>query len=60
MLGRVGVYLEMIKVAHTVFALPFALMGAFLAARGIPSSGCFARYRGPKAQRGVPRSGLFR
>ncbi len=37
MLGRVGVYLEMIKVAHTVFALPFALMGAFLAAGGLPS-----------------------
>ncbi|MGA7104374.1 MAG: UbiA-like polyprenyltransferase [Candidatus Deferrimicrobiaceae bacterium] len=37
MLGRVGVYLEMIKVAHTVFALPFALMGAFLAAHGAPS-----------------------
>jgi 4-hydroxybenzoate polyprenyltransferase len=37
MLGRIGVYLEMIKVAHTVFALPFALMGAFLAARGAPS-----------------------
>ena len=38
MLGRVGVYLEMIKVAHTVFALPFALMGAFLAAGGFPSA----------------------
>ncbi|UCD46418.1 MAG: UbiA family prenyltransferase [Deltaproteobacteria bacterium] len=37
MLGRVAVYLEMIKVAHTVFALPFALMGAFLAAGGAPS-----------------------
>ena len=37
MLGRVTVYLEMIKVAHTVFALPFALMGAFLAERGVPS-----------------------
>jgi 4-hydroxybenzoate polyprenyltransferase len=36
MLGRIGVYLEMIKVAHTVFALPFALMGAFLAAGGMP------------------------
>jgi len=36
MLGRTGVYLEMIKVAHTVFALPFALMGAFLAAGGFP------------------------
>lgn len=33
---RIGVYLEMIKVAHTVFALPFALMGAFLAAGGVP------------------------
>ena len=29
--------LEMIKFKHTVFALPFALMGAFLAVRGIPS-----------------------
>ncbi|HEU5360012.1 MAG TPA: UbiA-like polyprenyltransferase [Candidatus Deferrimicrobiaceae bacterium] len=37
MLGRVGVYLEMVKVAHTVFALPFALIGAFLAAGGLPS-----------------------
>jgi 4-hydroxybenzoate polyprenyltransferase len=36
MFGRIGVYLEMIKVAHTVFALPFALMGAFLAAGGMP------------------------
>jgi 4-hydroxybenzoate polyprenyltransferase len=37
MLGRIGVYLDMIKVAHTVFALPFALMGAFLAAGGMPA-----------------------
>jgi 4-hydroxybenzoate polyprenyltransferase len=37
MLGRIGVYLEMVKVAHTVFALPFALMGAFLAAGGMPA-----------------------
>ena len=37
MFGRVGMYLEMVKVAHTVFALPFALMGAFLAAGGMPS-----------------------
>ncbi len=29
--------LEMIKFKHTVFAMPFALMGAFLAARGVPS-----------------------
>ena len=29
--------LEMIKIEHTFFALPFALLGAVLAARGIPS-----------------------
>jgi 4-hydroxybenzoate polyprenyltransferase len=29
--------LEMIKWEHSIFALPFALCGAFLAARGIPS-----------------------
>jgi 4-hydroxybenzoate polyprenyltransferase len=28
--------LEMIKIEHTLFALPFALLGAILAARGIP------------------------
>ena len=32
-----GATLEMIKVEHSVFALPFALMGALLAARGWPS-----------------------
>lgn len=36
MLGRIRIFLEMIKFSHTIFALPFALMGAFLAARGIP------------------------
>jgi 4-hydroxybenzoate polyprenyltransferase len=30
--------LEMIKIEHTLFALPFAFLGAMLAARGIPSS----------------------
>ena len=30
--------LEMIKVEHTLFALPFAFLGAVLAARGIPSA----------------------
>src|SRR5579885_2895639 len=30
--------LEMIKIEHSVFALPFALMGALLAARGMPSA----------------------
>ena len=29
--------LEMIKIEHTLFALPFALLGALLAARGLPS-----------------------
>jgi len=31
------VFLEMIKFSHTVFALPFALAGALLAARGMPA-----------------------
>jgi len=30
--------LEMIKIEHTLFALPFALLGAVLAARGLPTS----------------------
>src|SRR2546426_1725960 len=30
--------LEMIKIEHTVFALPFAFLGAVLAARGIPTA----------------------
>jgi 4-hydroxybenzoate polyprenyltransferase len=36
-LRQLGVTLEMIQFEHTVFALPFALMGAVLAKRGIPS-----------------------
>ncbi|MGH7360720.1 MAG: UbiA family prenyltransferase, partial [Candidatus Methylomirabilales bacterium] len=36
LLARIRLFLEMIKFSHTVFALPFALMGAILAARGIP------------------------
>jgi 4-hydroxybenzoate polyprenyltransferase len=28
--------LEMVKIEHTIFALPFAFLGAFLAARGVP------------------------
>ncbi|MCL2103228.1 MAG: putative 4-hydroxybenzoate polyprenyltransferase [Syntrophorhabdaceae bacterium] len=31
MLRRIGVYFKMIEAAHTVFALPFALVGMFLA-----------------------------
>ena len=36
MFAKLRVYLEMIRFAHTVFALPFAFMGAILAAGGIP------------------------
>ena len=38
---KTSVLLEMIKFKHTVFALPFALMGAFLAGRGVPSFSVF-------------------
>ena len=30
--------LEMIKIEHTLFALPFAFLGAVLAANGLPST----------------------
>jgi 4-hydroxybenzoate polyprenyltransferase len=33
---RVRIFLEMIKFSHTIFALPFALTGALLAARALP------------------------
>ncbi len=33
---NVGITLEMIKWEHSIFALPFALIGAMLAARGLP------------------------
>jgi len=36
-LGKVRLTLEMIKFEHSVFALPFALTGAMLARRGLPS-----------------------
>jgi 4-hydroxybenzoate polyprenyltransferase len=35
---RLRVVLEMIKIEHTLFALPFAFMGALLAARGLPTA----------------------
>ena len=35
--SRIRVFLEMIKFSHTIFALPFALTGAVLAARGVPT-----------------------
>jgi 4-hydroxybenzoate polyprenyltransferase len=34
---KTALFLELIKFPHTVFALPFAFMGAILAARGIPA-----------------------
>ena len=34
---NIGTTLEMIKIEHSVFALPFALLGALLAARGWPT-----------------------
>jgi 4-hydroxybenzoate polyprenyltransferase len=39
MLGRVGTVLEMIKVQHSLFALPWAFVAAFYAARGMPPWG---------------------
>ncbi len=36
MLAKIKTLLEMIKFKYTVFALPFALMGAFLSGRGVP------------------------
>lgn len=41
MLTKIAILLEMIKFKHTVFALPFALMGAFLAGRGVPGLSTF-------------------
>jgi 4-hydroxybenzoate polyprenyltransferase len=35
---KTKIILEMIKIQHTVFALPFAFMGALLAARGLPTA----------------------
>jgi len=35
---QLRIILEMIKIQHTVFALPFAFMGALLAARGLPTA----------------------
>lgn len=38
MLKSLRITLEMIKIEHTLFALPFAFLGAVLAARGLPST----------------------
>ncbi|RME69800.1 MAG: 4-hydroxybenzoate octaprenyltransferase, partial [Nitrospirae bacterium] len=36
-LNKAVLYLRMIKFSHSVFALPFAFVGALLAAGGLPS-----------------------
>jgi 4-hydroxybenzoate polyprenyltransferase len=36
LLNKLKIVLEMVKVEHTIFALPFAFLGAFLAVRGVP------------------------
>src|SRR6267143_2532315 len=38
LLRNIRTTLEMIKIEHTLFALPFAFLGAVLAARGIPTA----------------------
>lgn len=38
MTGRIGLTLSLVKFTHSVFALPFALMGAWLAADGPPDA----------------------
>ena len=35
---KIGITLEMIRWEHSIFALPFALCGAMLAARGLPTA----------------------
>lgn len=37
-LPKIRIFLEMIKFSHTIFALPFALTGALLAAGGFPTA----------------------
>ena len=39
MFKRLGVYLSFVRFSHTVFALPFALAGALLAAQRVPVNG---------------------
>lgn len=36
-MSKVKTFLEMIKFEHTLFALPFAYLGAFLASKGFPT-----------------------
>jgi len=43
LLGRIVVFLDMIKVGHTLFALPFAIGATFLAAGGLPELSILGR-----------------
>jgi 4-hydroxybenzoate polyprenyltransferase len=36
LLTRLKIIFDMVKIEHTIFALPFALLGAFLGANGLP------------------------
>ena len=36
MAATLRTYLELVRFSHTIFALPFAFMGAVVAARGVP------------------------
>lgn len=38
---KIGLYLEMIKIEHSIFALPFAYLGLFLAEDGFPPFSTF-------------------
>lgn len=38
MLKKIKILLEDIKIQHTIFALPFAIMSAFIASNGVPPS----------------------
>ena len=53
MLERIRTYLSFIRFSHSVFALPFALAGALLAARG-------RRHDGPRRRGGRERRLLGR
>src|SRR5215472_6024769 len=37
-MGKARLFARLIKVEHTIFALPFAYVGAFLAVDGVPSA----------------------
>jgi 4-hydroxybenzoate polyprenyltransferase len=39
LLARLAIFAADIKISHTIFALPFALLSTFLAARGLPHRG---------------------